>query len=288
MLPFDKRDGWIWYNGDLIPWEKAQLHVLSHGLHYASCIFEGERAYNGHIFKSLEHSKRFCHSAKRLDIQLDYSMSDLEEIKKQTLKKQNLTDAYVRVVAWRGSEMMAISAQNTHTNMAVAIWEWPSYYSVEKKKKGIKLDIADWKRPAPDTAPHDAKAAGLYMICTVSKHKAERNGYSDALMMDYRGFVAEATSANIFFTKDGALHTPKADCFLNGITRQTVITLAREKNIPVVERHISMTELKEFDGCFLTGSAAEVTPVGEIKGISYPVHDMIIDLMETYSEYTHS
>lgn len=282
ILPFDNRDGIIWHNGAFVPWRDAKLHVLTHGLHYASCVFEGERAYNGKIFKSELHSKRLFRSAEILDMTMPYSIEELEKIKYELLAKQNLTDAYIRAFAWRGSEMMAISAQQTKTNVAIAAWAWPSYFSVEQKKKGLKLDIAQWKRPSPESAPYEAKAAGLYMICTLSKHKAERNGFTDALMADYRGYVAEATGANIFFVKDGTLHTPLPDCFLNGITRQTVIQLAKAKGIEVIERHIMFEELPEFEQCFLTGSAAEITPVSQIKEITYQVGDFVMNLAADY------
>jgi len=282
IIPFDDRDGVIWHNGAFIDWRDAKLHVLSHGLHYGSCVFEGERAYGGKIFKSERHTERLFKSAEILDMDIPYSAEEIEKVKYEILEKQNLTDAYIRVFAWRGSEMMAISAQQTKTHLAVAAWAWPSYFSLEEKRKGLRLDISDWKRPSPDSAPFDAKAAGLYMICTMSKHKAERKGYTDALMADYRGYISEATGANIFFVKDGVLHTPKPDCFLNGITRQTVIKMAEEKGIPVIERHITFDELDSFEQCFLTGSAAEITPVSEIKGHHFTVGDLVMDLAADY------
>ena len=284
IIPFDDRDGVIWHNGSFVDWRDAKLHVLSHGLHYGSCVFEGERAYKGKIFKSERHTERLFKSAEILDMDIPYSAEEIEKIKYDLLQKQNLSDAYIRVFAWRGSEMMAISAQQTTTHLAVAAWAWPSYFSLEEKKKGIRLDISDWKRPSPDSAPFNAKAAGLYMICTMSKHKAERKGYTDALMADYRGYISEATGANIFFLKDGALHTPKPDCFLNGITRQTVIQMAEEKGIPVIERHITFDELDNFEQCFLTGSAAEITPVSEIKGHFFTVGDFVMDLAADYNK----
>jgi branched-chain amino acid aminotransferase len=265
-----------------VPWRDAKLHVLTHGLHYGSCVFEGERAYNGKIFKSELHTKRLFKSADILDMKMPYNLETLENVKYELLKKQNLTDAYIRVFAWRGSEMMAISAQQTKTHIAVAAWAWPSYFSLEQKKKGLRLDISKWKRPSPESAPFDAKAAGLYMICTLSKHQAERDGYTDALMADYRGYISEATGANIFFVKDGALHTPLPDCFLNGITRQTVIELSRSKGITVIERHITFDELATFEQCFLTGSAAEITPVSEIKGHFFTVGDFVMNLASDY------
>ena len=288
IIPFDDRDGVIWHNGSFVEWRDAKLHVLSHGLHYGSCVFEGERAYNGKIFKSELHTKRLFNSAEILDMDIPYSLEEIEKIKYELLEKQNLKDAYIRVFAWRGSEMMAISAQQTKTHLAIAAWAWPSYFSLEQKRKGLRLDISKWKRPSPESAPFDAKAVGLYMICTISKHKAEREGYTDALMADYRGYISEATGANIFFVKDGALHTPKPDCFLNGITRQTVIKMAEEKGIPVIERHITFDELDSFEQCFLTGSAAEVTPVSEIKGYHFTVGDFVMDLASDYNDLVRS
>lgn len=282
IIPFDKRDGLIWHDGEYKPWQEASLHVMTHGLHYGSCVFEGERAYDGKIFKSALHSQRLFKSAEYLDMKMPVSIEELETAKYELLARQNLKNAYIRAFAWRGSEMMAISAQQTKTHVAIAAWEWPSYFSLEQKKKGLRLDIASWKRPAPDSAPFAAKAAGLYMICTLSKHHAERAGYTDALMADYRGYIAEATGANIFFVKDGALHTPLADCFLNGITRQTVIALAESKGIPVIERHIRFEELPDFEQCFLTGSAAEITPVSEIKGHMFMVGDLVLGLSTDY------
>lgn len=284
LIPFDKRDGYIWLDGEIIPWQDAKLHVLTHGLHYASCVFEGERSYNGTIFKGQAHTNRLFKSAEILDIDMPFSKEVINQAKYEILKEQNLTNAYLRAFAWRGSDMMAISAKGNRTHVAIAAWDWPSYFSLEQKKQGLKIDIAEWKRPSPECAPYQAKAAGLYMICTLSKHKAEKNGYSDALMADYRGYVSEATGANIFFVKNGALHTPKPDCFLNGITRQTVIELAKKINIPVVERHITFAELPEFEACFLTGSAAEITPISEIKGIHYTVSDLVMRFVTEYSD----
>jgi branched-chain amino acid aminotransferase len=284
FIPFDKRQGYIWLDGEFTPWQDAKLHVLTHGLHYASCVFEGERAYNGVIFKSQAHTDRLFKSAEILDIDMPFSKEIINQAKYDTLKKQNLTNAYMRAFAWRGSDMMAIAAKGNRTHIAIAAWEWPSYFSLEQKKQGLKIDIATWKRPSPECAPYDAKAAGLYMICTLSKHKAERAGYTDALMPDYRGYVSEATGANIFFIKDGTLHTPKPDCFLNGITRQTVIELAHTMNVPLVERHITFDELPDFEECFLTGSAAEITPVSQIKDIHYTVGDLTMKFVTTYSD----
>ena len=264
LPPFDQRDGYIWFNGALIPWQDAKLHVLSHGLHYASCVFEGERAYDGKIFKSAQHSERFKKSAEILDFVIPYTVEEIDRAKDQTVKANKLTNCYVRPVAWRGSEMMAVAAQNSTINVAIAVWDWPSMFDISTKMKGIKLDIAEYCRPDPRTSPALAKAAGLYMICTISKHRAERRGYADALMYDWHGRVAECTGANIFFVKDGALHTPLADCFLDGITRRTVIELAKRKNIDVIERRIMPEEMSSFSECFICGTGAEITPVSEI------------------------
>ena len=264
ILPFDRRDGAIWMDGALVPWKDAQLHVLSHGLHYASAVFEGERAYGGRIFKSREHSERFRASAELLDFALPYSVDALLAAKEAVLAANGGGDAYVRPIAWRGSEMMAVAAQNATVHVAIACWDWPSMFDVAQKMRGIRLDLADYRRPDPRTAPCHSKAAGLYMICTISKHRAERRGYADALMLDWQGRVAECTGANVFFARDGALHTPIADCFLDGITRRTVIDLARRRGIAVEERRIMPEELATFDECFICGTGAEVTPVSEI------------------------
>ncbi|HMM14544.1 MAG TPA: branched-chain amino acid aminotransferase [Parvibaculum sp.] len=282
-IPFDKRDGFIWFNGELVPWADAKVHVLTHGLHYASCVFEGCRAYNGKIFKLREHSERLINSAEVMGFKIPYSVEEIDEACRTALKAQNLVDGYVRPVAWRGSEAMGVSAQKNRINFAVAAWEWPSYFDPEQRKKGIRLDIAKYKRPSPETAPSHAKAAGLYMICTISKHAAENNGYADAMMLDYRGYVAEATGANIFFIKDGVIHTPTPDCFLNGITRQTVIELAKRRGIEVIERHILPEELSSFSECFITGSAAEVTPVGEIGPHRFTPGAITAKLFEDYT-----
>jgi len=257
LPPFDQRDGHIWYNGALVPWREAKLHVLSHGLHYASSVFEGERAYNGRIFKSREHSERFRRSAQILDFE------QLDAAKDATVAANGFQNCYVRPVAWRGSEMMAVAAQNSTINVAIAVWDWPSMFDVETKMKGIKLDIAEYRRPDPQTAPSMAKAAGLYMICTISKHRAERRGFADALMFDWQGRVAECTGANIFFVADGKLVTPIADCFLDGITRRTVIDLAKRRGVEVIERRILPEDLSSFSECFICGTGAEVTPVAE-------------------------
>lgn len=284
LIPFDDRDGWIWMNGKMVAWRDAKIHVLSHGLHYGSCVFEGERAYGGKIFKSREHSERLHKSAELLEFNIPYSVDELEKAKYETLAKNNLKDAYLRPVAWRGSEMMAISAQQTKIHVAIATWEWPSYFGKEAKEKGLKLQMAKWARPAPNTAPTASKAAGLYMICTMSKHAAEKEGFNDALMLDYRGYIAEATGANLFFIMDGKVHTPKPDCFLDGITRRTVMDLARKNGIEVIERHIKPEELKNVSEVFLTGTAAEVTPVGQIGEQMFTVGPITHKLMDAYSK----
>ena len=280
--PFDQLSGDIWYDGTFVPWSEAKLHVLSHGLHYGSSVFEGERAYGGRIFKSEEHTERLIASGRMLGFEIPYTAEQINAAKEATLARMNLTDAYIRPVAWRGSEMMGISAQKNTIHLAIAAWEWPSYFKPEERLKGIRLDMAEYRRPAPATAPYKAKAAGLYMICTISKHAAESKGYTDALMLDWRGQVAEATGANVFFIKDGTIHTPTPDCFLNGITRQTVIGLAKARGIEVIERAILPEELSGFEQCFVTGTAAEVTPVSEIAGNTYQVGDIIKTLMQDY------
>src|SRR5271168_1010451 len=261
IIPFDDRDGSLWYDGKLVPWHEAKTHVLTHGLHYASSVFEGERLYSGRIYKLEEHTARLFESARILGMKIPYTPAQIDAACYEAAKVQGITNGYVRPVVFRGSEMMAVAAQNTKIHVAIAVWEWPSYFDAATKLKGIRLTISDWRRPAPDTAPTKAKAAGLYMICTLSKHAAEAQGYADALMFDYRGLVAEATGANVFFVKDGVLHTPTPDCFLNGITRQSVIAIAKARGVKVVERHIEPEELSDFSECFLTGSAAEVAPV---------------------------
>jgi branched-chain amino acid aminotransferase len=283
VLPFDQRDGYIWMNGALVDWKDAKLHVLSHGLHYASCVFEGERAYGGRIFKSREHSERFRNSAKILDFEIPYSVAEIEAAKQLVVEKNKMQSCYVRPVAWRGSEMMAVAAQHATIHVAIAVWDWPSMFDVNEKMRGIRLDIAEYRRPDPKTAPCQSKAAGLYMICTISKHRAERNGYADALMLDWQGRVAECTGANVFFTKDGALHTPTADCFLDGITRRTVIDLARRRGIGVVERRIMPEELPGFNECFICGTGAEVTPVSEVGPHRFTPGNISRTLMEDYT-----
>ena len=281
---YDDRDGFIWMDGKLVDWRSANIHILTHAMHYASSVFEGERCYNGRIFKSTQHSERLRMSGELLDMPLPYTVAEIDAAKDATLKANNLTDAYVRAIAWRGAgEMMGVAANKNPIRMAVACWTWGNYYG-DAKFKGAKLDIAKWRRPAPDTIPHNAKAAGLYMICTMSKHAAEAKGCSDAMMFDYRGYVAEATGANIFFVKDGEVHTPKADAFLNGITRQTVIGMLRDMQIKVHERHIMPEELEGFQQCWLTGTAAEVTPVGQIGDYNFEVGDLTRRIATEYDK----
>ena len=282
-LSFDQRDGFIWMNGALVPWADAKLHVLSHGLHYASCVFEGERAYGGQIFKITEHSERFRNSAQILDFEIPYSVAQLDAAKRLVVEKNGLQSCYVRPVAWRGSGMMAVSAQHATINVAIAVWDWPSMFDTNEKMRGIRLDIADYRRPDPQTAPCQSKAAGLYMICTISKHRAERKGYADALMFDWQGRVAECTGANVLFTKDGVIHTPIADCFLDGITRRTVIGLAKKRGIDVVERRIMPDELSTFDECFICGTGAEVTPVSEVGPYKFTPGNISRTLIEDYT-----
>jgi branched-chain amino acid aminotransferase len=281
--PFDQRDGFIWMDGKLVPWTDAKVHVLTHALHYGSSVFEGERAYGGKIFECRKHSERLIRSAEILDMTIPFTAQEIDAAKKATLKANKQVDAYVRPIAWRGSEMMGVSAQHNTIHLAVATWEWPSYFDPAQRMKGIRLGMAKYRRPDPKTAPSDAKAAGLYMICTVSKHIAEREGFADALMLDWKGRVAECTGANVFFVKDGVIHTPKADCFLDGITRKTVIKLARKNGMKVVQRRIKPEELSTFNECFITGTAAEVTPVGEIAGIKYKPGNMTKTLIEAYT-----
>lgn len=268
-VPMDQRDGWIWFDGELKPWKDAKIHVLTHGLHYASTVFEGERAYGGEIFKSREHTERLIRSGKMLDFTIPYSVEEIEAAKRLVLEKNGLVDAYVRPVAWRGSEELSVPGRNNKVHLAIASWVWPSYFSVEEKLKGIRLEWSKWKRPSPETIPSHAKAAGLYMICTLSKDAAMANGYADSLMLDYRGYVAEATGANVFFVKGNEITTPLPDCFLNGITRQTVIELAKQNGYKVTERHMMPSELANYDECFLTGTAAEITPVSLVGEYSF-------------------
>ncbi len=288
MAGYDDRDGQIWMDGKLINWRDANVHILTHALHYASSVFEGERAYNGKIFKSREHSERLHYSAKCLDFEIPYSVDELEEAKAAVLAANGLTDAYVRPVAWRGAgEDMGVASARNPVHVAIAVWEWGAYYG-DAKMKGAKLDISKWKRPSPETIPVHAKAAGLYMICTTSKHAAEAKGCSDALFMDYRGYVAEATGANIFFVKDGEVHTPKPDCFLNGLTRQTVIDMLKERGVTVNERHIMPEEMEGFEQCWLTGTAAEVTPVGQIGDYTFEVGALTREIAEAYEKLVRS
>ena len=283
MIPYDKRSGKIWYNGELVDWSNVKVHVLSHGLHYASCVFEGERVYDGSIFKLEEHTSRFFYSASRMGFEIPYTEEEINIASKRIVSTQKVENGYVRPVAWRGSEMMAISAQQTKIHVAIATWEWGSYFDPKLKVEGIKLNISNWRRPAPNTIPWDTKAAGLYMICTLSKHEAEAKGFTDSLMLDFEGNVAEATGANIFFkNKNGELHTPIPDSFLDGITRREVIKIAKSKGIKVVERKIKPDEMKDFVGCFLTGTAAEVTPVSQISEYNFKVCEMITELNESY------
>ncbi|MGI9439240.1 MAG: branched-chain amino acid aminotransferase [Parvibaculales bacterium] len=282
-IAFDQRDGFIWMNGEMVPWADTKVHVLTHGLHYGSCVFEGERAYNGSIFKLREHTERLAYSARELGFDLPYSIDEIDAACIETLEANGLTDGYIRPVAWRGSEMMGVSAQQNRINVAIAAWEWPSYFDPEERLKGIRLDMAKYRRPSPETAPCHAKAAGLYMICTLSKHEAERKGYADAMMLDYRGQIAEATGANVFFVQDGVLHTPTPDCFLDGITRRTVIGLARDRGHEIVERAIMPEELDGFSECFITGTAAEVTPVSEIGPHHFTPTEISKNLMDDYT-----
>jgi len=281
---FDKRNGVIWMDGQFVPWTEANVHVLTHGLHYGSSVFEGERAYGGEIFKLEAHTDRLIESARILGFEIPYDAATINAACRELLKRMKLTDAYVRPVAWRGSEMMGVSAQHNTIHLAIAAWEWPSYFAPEERLKGIRLDLSEWRRPDPRTIPSKAKAAGLYMICTLSKHAAENKGYADALMLDWRGQVAEATGANVFFVKDGVIHTPLPDCFLNGITRQTVIGLARARGLEVVERAIMPEEMADFTECFLTGSAAEVTPVSEIGPYRFTPGEITRALMQDYTD----
>jgi branched-chain amino acid aminotransferase len=282
-IPYDKRSGKIWFNGKTVDWADANIHILNHGLHYASCVFEGERVYEGEIFKLQEHTERLFYSAKRMGIVVPYTEAEINEACKTIINVQKIQNGYVRPLIWRGSEMMAISAQKNKIHVAIATWEWGSYFDPKLKLNGIKLNISKWRRPAPNTIPWDTKAAGLYMICTLSKHEAEAQGYADSLMLDHEGNVAEATGANVFFKDQaGELHTPIPDSFLDGITRREVIKIAKSKGHKVFERKIKPEEMKDFVGCFLTGTAAEVTPVSQISNYNFKVCNLITDLNETY------
>ncbi len=284
FVPFDDRDGWIWFDGEFVPWREAKTHVLTHGLHYGSSVFEGERMYGGEIFKLTAHSQRLKRSAELLDFEIPYSVAEIDAACKETCARNGLIDCYIRPVAYLGAEQLSVSARNSKVHLAIAAWEWPSYFDPEVKKKGIALEWAKWRRPDPSTAPSTAKAAGLYMICTMSKTAAEKRGYADALMLDWRGYVAEATGANVFFVKDGALHTPRVDHILDGITRQTVIEMAQARGTEVVVRDILPEELAGFSECFLTGSAAEVTPVGQVGDHRFTPGELSLGLMDDYGK----
>ena len=271
---FNNRDGWIWMNGEFTEWKKAKSHIISQGLHYASAVFEGERAYNGKIFKSAEHTRRLFKSAEIIGIKIPYTEEQINKAKDELIKKMNFKDCYVRPLAWRGSQQMGLSTSNADVNVAIAVWDdWATYFKIEDQKAGLKLITSPWKRPAPDTAPYEAKASGPYIICTMSKEYAEKNGYHDAMMLDYRGYVAEGTGANIFFIKGNDIHTPIPDCFLNGITRQTVIEMATNQGFKITERHIQPDEIKNYDEAFLTGTAAEITPIRSIDDINFTTGD---------------
>jgi len=289
-VPYDKRNGKIWFNGQIVDWKDAKLHVLTHGLHYGSCVFEGERVYNGEIFKLREHTDRLIYSAKRMGFEIPYTADEIDKACNEIIKIQKVKNGYVRPVAWRGSEMMAISAQRNKIHFAIATWEWGSYFDPKIKENGIKLNISKWRRPAPNTIPWDTKAAGLYMICTLSKHEAEKEGFNDALMLDHQDYVAEATGANIFFIDEKLkeIHTPTPDSFLDGITRRTIISIAEKKGFKINERKIKLNELKNFDACFLTGTAAEVTPVSQIGEYKFKVTSSIGEFFDRYLEIVNN
>jgi branched-chain amino acid aminotransferase len=284
LVPYDDRDGWIWMDGQFTPWRDAKVHVLTHGLHYASAVFEGERMYGGEIFRLTEHTERLFRSAEILDFQIPFTVYQIDRACVDTCRKNGLSECYIRPIAWRGSETIGVAAQNTTIHVAIAVWEWPSYFRPEEKAKGIALTWAKYRRPSPETAPTASKAAGLYMICTISKHAAEREGFADAMMLDWRGYVAEATGANVFFVKDGALVTPTPDCFLDGVTRRAVMDLARLKGIEVVERHILPQELADFSECFIVGTAAEVTPVASIGEYRFQPANISFSLMDDFAK----
>jgi branched-chain amino acid aminotransferase len=284
MLGFDDRDGFIWMDGELVPWREAKVHSLTHGLHYGSCVFEGERAYGGQVFAMTEHHQRLLDSARTMDFEIPYTLEEIDAATRQVLEVNEIGDGYVRPVAWRGSEMMGVSGQKNRIHLAIAAWEWPAYFSPEARLQGIRMTIGKYRRPDPATAPVHAKAAGLYMICTLSKHDAEARGYNDALMLDWRGQIAEATGANVFLVQDGVLHTPTPDCFLDGITRRTVIALAKEKGYEVVERAIMPDELEKTDEVFITGTAVEVTPVAEIDRHRFTVGEITASLVQAYDD----
>jgi branched-chain amino acid aminotransferase len=286
LVPYDDRDGFIWMNGAMAPWRDARVHVLTHAMHYASCVFEGERVYDGRIFKLREHTLRLADSARKLGFDLPHDIATLEQACQQVVAANGIGDGYVRPLAWRGPEMMGVSAQNCRINVAIAAWTWPAYFTPEARLKGIRMTRAIYDRPAPNTAPTQSKAAGLYMICTLSKHEAEAKGYDDALMLDYRGYLAEGTGANLFLVIDGKLHTPLPDCFLDGITRQTVIGLAQSRGIEVIERHIKPEELNAAAEVFLTGTAVEVTPVREIDAHRFEVGSITRQLIMDFDALT--
>lgn len=288
ILPFDDRDGVIWYNGEMVNWRDANFHVLSHALHYGSCVFEGQRAYGGEIFKLNQHSERLIKSGEILGMEVPYTAEELNAAADAVVKANGLVDAYVRPVAWRGAEMMGVATKGTQIHVAVAAWEWPSYFAEEAKQKGLRLEFAKWRRPAPDTAPTQSKAAGLYMIASLCKDAATENGFDDALMLDYRGQVAEATGANIFFLKDGELHTPTPDCFLDGITRQTAIELAEKRGIKVNVRKIMPEELADFEQAFITGTAVEVTPLSQIGEYTFEVGDVCMNMVRDYDDLVNN
>jgi branched-chain amino acid aminotransferase len=284
LIPYDDRDGLMWFDGGFIPWREAKVHVLTHGLHYASAVFEGERMYGGEIFKLPEHTARLFKSAEILDFQIPFTQEEINTASIEVCVRNGLSDCYVRPIAWRGSETIGVSAQDSRIHVAIAAWDWPSYFKPEEKARGIALTWAKYRRPSPETAPTASKAAGLYMICTISKHAAEREGFADAMMLDYRGYVAEATGANVFFVHDGVLHTPTPDCFLDGITRQSVIGLAGDKGFEVVERHIMPDELADFSECFIVGTAAEVTPVSRVGEYMFTPGNISLSLMDDFAK----
>ena len=286
MQSFEDRDGWIWYDGEMVPWREAQVHVLSHGLHYASGVFEGERAYGGTIFMLQAHTERLIDGAGQLGMAMPYTAAEINDACNAVCAANDIIDGYIRPLVWRGSEMMGVSAQTTKIHLAIAAWQWPSYFSPEARLKGIKLQWSQWRRPDPATIPAKTKATGLYMICTLSKHAAEAEGFDDALMLDWRGRLAEATGANIFLAINGELHTPTPDCFLDGLTRQAVIGLAHKRQIPVIERVIMPEELEKADEVFLTGTAAEVTPVGQIGDLSFTPGDICKMMIDDFTALT--
>ena len=283
LIPYDDRDGWIWLDGDFVAWRDAKVHVLTHGLHYASAVFEGERMYGGEIFKLQEHTERLFQSAAILDFEIPFSVEAINAASLAVCARNGLADCYVRPIAWRGSETIGVSAQDSHIHVAIAAWDWPSYFKPEEKARGIALTWARYRRPSPETAPTASKAAGLYMICTISKHAAEREGFADAMMLDYRGYVAEATGANVFFIRDGVLHTPTPDCFLDGITRRSVMALAKTKGFEVIERHILPEELADFTECFIVGTAAEVTTVARVGDYTFTPGNISLSLMDDFA-----